>query len=485
LSIRSPRAATATTARPARHLRSALTALLAAVAMTALAAPAHAALSGTGPVNPATGFPDWYQDGDGIKLQPCLDGPPLCLTAAADLVPPAGEGFYWNAQADVPVGNGSAKLVLAQEAAFAPDAITFSRIRIVVKGAQPGTTYTFDHPYGTATVTTDATGGGRFSQDFGCGGAPCDWTLAASTSPFTSFLRWDPAVGPGAPSGHVGDGITPHAVTGGSVRNTFGFSGGGLSGSTDQFTVAGKAAGPPVPVFHAPGSETWGAVAPGTSVVQNIPITSFGVPDAGGASNLTFGNIAIVGPNASEFTLVGNSCTGRVLPSGAACALNIAFAPTAGGLRTAELDVQHNAAGGAARIPLAGTGAVAPGAGVAGVNGAGTRAALAISKLRTTHRMSRARVLSRGLRLSMILPEGTQIIKVAVLRVRHDKVVRKPVWLGFRVAPSRPGLYRLTLDSRALRRRMKVGLYVLKVTPGASKQQLGRTTTTRIRITRH
>jgi hypothetical protein len=472
--------AAAMTARPSRHLRAALAALVAAMAMTVAAAPAHAALTATGPVNPATGFPDWYEDGTGVKLQPCLDGPPFCLTAAADLVAPSGEGFYWNAQSDLAIGGGSAKLVLAQEAAFAPDRITFSRIRIVVKGARANTAYTFTHPYGSATVTTDGLGNGRFSQDFGCAAAPCDWTVAATTSPFTSFLRFNPAVAPAAPSGFVGDGITPHPVIGGTVRNTFGFSGGGLSGSTNLFVVAGKVAGLPFPVFEAPRFESWGAIAPGTSQVQTIPITSFGVPDAGGASNLTFGNMAIVGPNASEFTLVGNTCSGQVLPSGSSCALNISFAPTAGGLRSAELDIQHNAAGGGARILLNGTGAV-PAPAVA----AAPTSRLAISKLRTTHRMSRARVLRRGLRLTMVLPQGTEIIKVAVNRIRNNKVVRKPIWVGFRVAPSRAGLYRLTLDSRALRRRMKVGLYVVKVTPGASKQQLGVTTTTRVRITRH
>jgi hypothetical protein len=480
LITRSPQTAAAMKAGPCRHLRAALAALVAALAMTVVAAPAHAALTNVGPVNPSTGFPDWYQDGTGLKLQQCLDGPPFCLTAAADLVAPNGEGFYWDAESTLPIGSGSVRLILAQEAAFLnTDRIDFGRVRITVRAAAPNTTYTFAHPYGSATVTTDGLGNGRFSQDFGCGAAPCDWA-AALRGPFTNFLRWNPAVAPAAPSGFVGDSVTPHQVIGGTVRNTFGFSGGGLSGSTALFTVAGKVAGLPVPVFEAPPSKSWGAIAPGASEVQTVPITSFGVPDAGGASNLAFGNIAIAGPNASEFTIVGNNCSGRLLPSGSSCALNIRFAPTAGGLRSAELDIQHNAVNGGARILLNGTGAV-PGAGVAGAS----TSRLAIRKLRTTHRMSRARVARNGLRLSMVLPQGTEIIKVAVNRIRNNKVVRKPVWLGFRVAPSRAGLYRLTLDSRALRRRMKVGLYVLKVTPGASKQQLGQTTTTRIRITRH
>jgi hypothetical protein len=98
--------------------------------------------------------------------------------------------------------------------------------------------------------------------------------------------------------------------------------------------------------------------------------------------------------------------------------------------------------------------------------------------------MSRARVLSRGLLLSMVLPQGTEIIKISVLRVRNGHVERKPLWLAFRVAPSRAGVYRLRLDSRALRLRLKTGLYQVNVTPGASRRELGRTTSTRIRITR-
>jgi hypothetical protein len=480
-STRFPLTAAATMAGPTRRLRIALVALLAAIATTALAAPAHANLSAVGPVNPATGFPDWYQDASGVKLQACLDGLPFCPTAAADFKAPNGEGFYWNAQADLAIGGGSAKLILAQEGAFLnADRIAFGRVRVTVKAAAPSTTYTFTEPYGTVSVTTDGLGNGRFSQDYGCGAAPCDWT-AALTSPFTTFLRWNPGVAPAAPSGYVGDGITPHAVTGGSVRNTFGFSGGGLSGSTNLFIVAGKGAGVPFPVFNGPTAEDFGAVAPGQSTIQTIAITSFGVPDAAGASNLGIGNVAIVGPNASEFTVVGNTCSGQILPSGASCALNVRFAPTAGGIRGAELDVPHSAANGGTRILLSGTGAVAaPGAGVAGAGAS----RLTIRKLRTTHRMNRARVLRNGLRLSMVLPQGTEIVKVAVLRIRNNKVVRKPVWVGFRVAPSRTGLYRLALDSRALRHRLKVGLYVVKVTPGASKQQLGATTTTRIRVTR-
>jgi hypothetical protein len=57
------------------------------------------------------------------------------------------------------------------------------------------------------------------------------------------------------------------------------------------------------------------------------------------------------------------------------------------------------------------------------------------------------------------------------------------VWFALR-HPSRAGLYRLNLASRKLRQRLKPGLYQVNITPGISKHQLGRTTTTRVRITR-
>jgi hypothetical protein len=83
----------------------------------------------------------------------------------------------------------------------------------------------------------------------------------------------------------------------------------------------------------------------------------------------------------------------------------------------------------------------------------------------------------------MRLPQGTEIVKVAIRRVRHGRALRRPVWLGYRVV-AHAGLYRLRLDSRALRRRLTPGLYQVNVTPGISRRQLGRTTTTRIRVTR-
>src|SRR3954451_14345842 len=111
-SMRSPRTAGR---KPGglRSLKIATLTALAAVAAGALAAPAGASLSAVGPVNPRTGFPDWYQDGTGLKLSLCLDGLPVCSAGPADIAPPDGEAFWWTASADLASGTIKPRMVLA------------------------------------------------------------------------------------------------------------------------------------------------------------------------------------------------------------------------------------------------------------------------------------------------------------------------------------------------------------------------------------
>ena len=148
-----------------------------------MALPAKAELKATGPINPENGFPFWYEDTSGTKLDLCLNpraaatpedapnpvepipGGGYCLTpfelpeqrpadlpAEQDLRFPdyfPGEAFWWTGEAhiDPPADdpNGpSALLVLAQEAAFANenpkegDQMSFGRIRIQLDDVVPG-----------------------------------------------------------------------------------------------------------------------------------------------------------------------------------------------------------------------------------------------------------------------------------------------------------------------------------------------------------
>src|SRR3954451_22222138 len=167
ISMRSPRTAGR---KPGglRSLKIATLTALAAVAAGALAAPAGASLSAVGPVNPRTGFPDWYQDGTGRKLSLCLDGLPVCSSGAADIAPPDGEAFWWRAQGDLAQGTVIAKMAFAQEASWLNGgAGSGGRIRGAVTGPRPGGVSSVRHPYGSMTITADPSGVAKSTTDIG------------------------------------------------------------------------------------------------------------------------------------------------------------------------------------------------------------------------------------------------------------------------------------------------------------------------------
>ncbi len=215
-----------------------------------------ARLAAVGPLDPATGFPRWYQDTNGLSLTLCLDGPPNCLASAADLDPanPAatGEAFWWDAFAETPVGGGSASLTLAMEATYStgnpvPGAeMSFGRIRVRADGLTPGATYTVTHPFASMTFVAGADTDKSifYTEDIGCFPVPgvtaCDFALAQRSN-IGPFLVWDPAVAPAAPAGFVGDAATPHRVIGSVTGNNF-FRVEGPEGTftTDLFVIQGK-----------------------------------------------------------------------------------------------------------------------------------------------------------------------------------------------------------------------------------------------------
>lgn len=212
-------------------------------------------LVSVGPVNAENGFPSWYEDRSGTRVELCLDAEnPLCGFLPGDIPNDTApisfpdnfpeEAFYMLASSglDLP-GGGKATLVLGLEAAFANtvtdgDQMVFGRQRIVVKGGPANATLTFQHPYGTITVDTDGTGAGRLVEDISPAVGNFTTALKSNIGP---FLKWDPATAPAAPAGYLGDPNQDHTVTGG-LRNTFSVSGGGLNLSTNQFTLQGKIA---------------------------------------------------------------------------------------------------------------------------------------------------------------------------------------------------------------------------------------------------
>lgn len=198
-----------------------LTILFAAVLLTGgLTQPAQAALQAVGPVSPANGFPVWYQDLAGLRLDLCLDQNAFCLTEEPNPGAPIAfpnnfgpEAFWWMAETGfVDAATGmEGLLVLALEAtavlegldaggnvivieeAAEGQQVAFARIRIRIDVPTPGS-YIVTHPFGTATydvLTVDVAGGGgafeiNETQDLGnflLPGRTGDFTIALADGP--------------------------------------------------------------------------------------------------------------------------------------------------------------------------------------------------------------------------------------------------------------------------------------------------------------
>ena len=226
-----------------------------AVAATQVTVKNPGNLTAVGPVNTEHGFPSWYEDSTKTRVELCLDAEnPLCGFLPGDIPDESApisfpgnfpdEAFYMLAGSDLDLpGGGRAVLVLGLEAAFANsvtdgDQLVFGRQRIVVKGGPANTTLEFKHPYGTITIDTDGSGGGKLVEDISPAAGNFTTALKSNIGP---FLKWDPATAPAAPEGYLGDPNQEHTVTGSPMNyNKFSVTGGGLNLETDQFGLQGK-----------------------------------------------------------------------------------------------------------------------------------------------------------------------------------------------------------------------------------------------------
>lgn len=193
-------------------------------------------LAEVGPVDPRTGFPFWYEDSTGLRLElvwaPGDDFAPVAIDPGEsgplrDIAAFPGESFYLSAEARLPLGGGDddaeARVILALEATFATEGvldgqqIVFGRIRFRIDGGRPDTVYLLTHPYGTMTVTTDEDGEGSATEDIGL--KPLDFD-GALTSAIAPFLRWTPDPDLDFTQ-YVGDGGSEHTVTGSPLGTNY------------------------------------------------------------------------------------------------------------------------------------------------------------------------------------------------------------------------------------------------------------------------
>lgn len=233
-----------------------------------------ARLSARGPLDPGNGFPRWYKDGAGVRLELAFDPDDPRTPAVGDLPDPDApvsfpgnfpdESFYFLAEAEMPVGGsarpGRARIVLAMEAAFAGagevadgQQQVFARLRVRLDGGIPGAAYTFTHPYGqTDPLVADENGRVFVTEDIGAGALQFD--TAVADGEVAPFLRWSAD----APAGYLGDGSVEHTITGSPLGFDFfrleGPQVGAVAGAspdpadpgninkilTDQFTLQGR-----------------------------------------------------------------------------------------------------------------------------------------------------------------------------------------------------------------------------------------------------
>ncbi|MEA2155791.1 MAG: hypothetical protein QOE11_1931 [Solirubrobacteraceae bacterium] len=99
------------------------------------------------------------------------------------------------------------------------------------------------------------------------------------------------------------------------------------------------------------------------------------------------------------------------------------------------------------------------------------RPALALKQIGLAPLVKRAKAQRNGIRLSLRLPAGTEIIKVNVYRKTSKGLLL--LSSGYKVAPSSAGVSHVAQSQPALRRLLTKGSYQVQVTPGYSKSEMG------------
>lgn len=219
-------------------------------------------LTGFGGSFQGSAFPQWYSDRNGVGLELCTakndvanacvydspigpDGTPV--NAYAETLGMGGEAFWWLAETSMPFAGGQAQIVMAVEAAFFTsetplegDEWSFGRLRLRIDVPEAGT-YKVTHPFGEEILVAETAGTKAINTTIDIGAARPDWS-GPLKSRVGAFLVWSGA--PAAPAGYVGDGVTPHRVTGSpygtNVFKVEKIDNPAISATTDQFVVSGK-----------------------------------------------------------------------------------------------------------------------------------------------------------------------------------------------------------------------------------------------------
>ncbi|MDP4300562.1 fibronectin type III domain-containing protein [Leptothrix discophora] len=187
--------------------------------------------------NPVTGYGEYVKDSNNLALQICKD-PNLCFfdpqvpgNLVSEQTGTGGESFFWLADSVTTdaVTGFELRFVMAAEATYtteeptAGEQLSFTRFRVRMNTDQLGR-YTISHPWGKHEVTVETidAAGWEINETFDIAFVPGQTDACGKVGP---WLRWtdvgDPRLLPGEapasslPPGFIGDGATPHTVTGG------------------------------------------------------------------------------------------------------------------------------------------------------------------------------------------------------------------------------------------------------------------------------
>jgi hypothetical protein len=498
-----------------RRTRAAITtaaALLAAAAFSAGSAQAAVVPSA---VDPNTTLPNSFTDGT-LELGLCTN------TGCAGARPNQGQpvavpgNFFADAEAfwylnTVELSHGSAEF--AVEAAFEDLAKNaggaFTRQRFRFDGLTG--TVRLTTPYGSK-IYEDLDGGLRTVNDTvdlglvgGCivpSGSFCDYAGANYGTELTKFLV---PVGFDAATAAAGDVITatgpvvgaPSGYNGVKLEQQVGVDLAGapiwqLIEEQKDFTLEMQIASAPAALTVFAGVNTTSVDFPARRSDESSGNKTVTVKNDG-AAPLNISSIALSGPNAASFT--ASSCP-ATLAVGASCVVTVRFIANSGvGGHDATLTINNDSVNAPAmQVAVSGTisglptgpapaptpGATIiqtiPGAGPAtlpaqGILGSQASSPLRVSNLSLSRRISVTRLGLQGLRMSMRVPQGTNVLRIAVYKARNGQKTGSALFRTTRTP--RAGLYRVTLRNASLLRKLKTGSYVVEVRAGSSAASLG------------
>jgi hypothetical protein len=228
-------------------------------------------------------------------------------------------------------GDGVLDLVVAnsvgRSSALVPAAVDFGR-RILAAGPSAGAHFTLTNG-GQAAVVTGVAITGVAAGEFAIAGSTCAGPLAPNAA-CGVVIRFDPST-TGTKSATL------------EIRT---------DGATFTAALTGRS-GSPSAALAPIGTNFGGRVVGGGGSAPTV----FTFTNRGGARTVT--NVSITGSAASQFTLVDDDCTGKLLAVNAMCEVVVRFAPSSNGVKTAALGLATNPS-------LAGLSSTLTGAGSAG-----------------------------------------------------------------------------------------------------------------------